>query len=162
MIEVSADEFKAFAAKTKTLDRTLRNRTKKRIRDVAQPFGRKVVAEGSQGMPSGGGLADHIATSGRTPTVSQTSTGVRLVLGKKKGPQIGKFDEGKLRHPSFGVYHRTRSGIVARSEPALRWTWKWVEQPVPAGTFTAAAESHLPEVRDAVATELDQILKELG
>ena len=66
-----------------------------------------------------------------------------MILGKRKGPQIGRMDEGSLRHPTYG------------RKP-------WVAQSIPAGTFTAALEKRLPDMRDAVAVELHKLIEELG
>jgi len=138
---INADEFKAFAAKLKTVDRKLKTRLRKRIRQVALAEGPDIVQEGADGLP--GGLGEHVVAKGARPTVSQTATGVRLVLGKKAGPQIGKLDEGSVRHPTYG-------------RPP------WVEQAIPAGTFTEAIEKRADKLREGVAKEVESIMKELG
>ena len=138
---INADEFKAFAAKLKTVDRKLKTRLRARIRKVALVEGPGIVSEGAEGLP--GGLAGHVQSKGARPTVSQTATGVRLVLGKKAGPQIGLMDQGNLRHPTFG-------------RPP------WVEQAIPAGTFTEAIEKRADKLREGVAKEVETIMGELG
>jgi len=138
---INADEFKAFAAKLKTVDRKLKTRLRARIRKVALVEGPGIVSEGAEGLP--GGLAGHVQSKGARPTVSQTATGVRLVLGKKAGPQIGKLDEGSVRHPTYG-------------RPP------WVEQSIPSGTFTEAIEKRAVKLREGVAKEVESIMKELG
>lgn len=143
-LRVNADEYERFARKVKTVDRVTRNGVRKRLRDSAKQFGPGIVSEGAEELPRRGGLASHVASKGRNPTVSITSTGARLVLGKKKGPQIGRMNDGNLRHPLYGNRKR------------------WITQSVPAGTFTEAAEKRLPEMRDEVAKELTKILGELG
>lgn len=179
-IRVDAAEFAAFTSKVNHMTRQQRSRVNKRIREVATPFGREVVADGAEEMPQRGGLAAHITAKGK-PTISRTATGVRMTLGKKKGPQIGKFDAGQLRHPSFGVWHTPgvattlrRRGLIGlaaakssgklravKSIPSDRSTWKWVDQQVPAGTFTKAAVDRLPQVADAVAEEIKTMIEEL-
>lgn len=135
---VNAAEFQAFAAKLKTADRKLKARLRRRIRQVALAEGPEIVQEGADGLP--GGLAEHVVAKGARPTVSTTATGVRLVLGK---PQIGKLDEGSVRHPTYG-------------RPP------WVEQAIPAGTFTEAIEKRADKLREGVAKEVESIMKELG
>lgn len=142
-LRVNADEFTAFAAKTKGLDRKVRNQVRKRIRESVRDFGPDIIKEGAEPLPDRGGAESAVVSKGARPTVTQTSTGIRLVLGKKKGPQIGRMNEGNLRHPVFGRK-------------------VWVDQSVPSGSWTEAAEKRLPEIRDAVAKEMDEILKELG
>lgn len=138
---VNAAEFQAFAAKLKTADRKLKARLRRRIRQVALAEGPEIVQEGADGLP--GGLAEHVVAKGARPTVSTTATGVRLVLGKKAGPQIGKLDEGSVRHPTYG-------------RPP------WVEQAIPAGAFTEAIEKRADKLREGVAKEVESIMKELG
>ena len=138
---VNAAEFQAFAAKLKTVDRKVRTRLRKRIRQVAQAEGPDIVAEGAESLP--GGLAGHVVAKGGRPTVRQTANGVELVLGKKAGPQLGRMDEGNLRHPTFG-------------RPP------WVEQSIPAGMFTEAIEKRADKLREGVAKEVDSIMRELG
>jgi hypothetical protein len=143
-LRINAAEYVRFAALVKTFDRKVRNGIRKRIRESARAFGPEIVQEGAEPLPDRGGVEAAVVAKGRAPTVAQTSTGVRLVLGKKKGPQIGRMNEGNLRHPVFG---RRKA---------------WVDQPVPAGSWTAAAEARLPKLRDAVRAEMESILKEFG
>jgi len=138
---VNAAEFAAFAAKLKTADRKMRTRLRARIRKVAQAEAAGIVSEGAEGLP--GGLAGHVQAKGARPAVRQTATGVELVLGKKAGPQIGRMNDGNLRHPTFG--HRP-----------------WVDQSIPSGTWTEAVEKRAPKLREAVAKEVESIMRELG
>lgn len=139
--EIDTAEFKAFAAKLKAVEPKVRNRMRKGLREAAKPLAAEVVPEGAEDLPSG--LAAHVVATGGKAIVSQTSTGVRVILGKRKGPQIGRMDEGNLRHPTYG--HKP-----------------WVAQDIPAGTFTTALEKRLPDMRDAVAVELHKLIEELG
>jgi hypothetical protein len=138
---VNAAEFTAFAAKLKGAERGVRTRVRKALREAARPLAAEVVPEGAEGLP--GGLAAHVVATGGRAIISQTATGVRVILGKRKGPQIGRMDEGNLRHPTYG--HKP-----------------WVAQDIPAGTFTAALEKRLPDMRDKVAAELQHLMGELG
>lgn len=141
MTSINAAEFTRFAAKLKASDKSVRTRVRRRLREVGREFAPEIIAEGAQTMP--GSLPEHIKEKGSRPLVSQTATGVRLVLGKNAGPQIGRLNEGGLRHPTYG-------------RPP------WVEQSVPAGTWTKALEKRLPVIRDAVAQEVNKIMGELG
>lgn len=138
---VEVEEFKAFAAKLKTIEPKVRNRMRKGLREAAKPLAAEVVPEGAEDLPSG--LAAHVVATGGKAIVSQTSTGVRVILGKRKGPQIGRMNSGNLRHPTYG--HKP-----------------WVAQDIQAGTFTAALEKRLPDMRDKVAAELQHLMGELG
>jgi hypothetical protein len=84
-----------------------------------------------------------VGLTGGRAIISQTATGVRVILGKRSGPQIGRMDEGNLRHPTYG--HKP-----------------WVAQAIPAGTFTAALEKRVPDMRDAVAREVQSMMGEPG
>lgn len=161
-LKVNADDYRRFFEKTKGLDKRIRNGVRKRIRESARVIAPKIVAEGVEPLPSGGGLAANIVAKSGGPTVSQTSTGVRMVLGRRKGPQIGRMNAGQLRHPVFFVWHQLKSGEWVLSDPNIRKSWKWVNQTIPAGTFTDAFETHADEVREAVHKEMVTILKELG
>lgn len=139
--KVDASEFTAFAGKLKAAERAVRNRMRKGLREAARPFAAEVVPEGAEAFPAG--LAAHVVAKGGRPVVVQTSTGVRVVFGKKSGPQIGRMNEGSLRHPTFG------------RRP-------WVSQDIPAGSFTKALEKRLPDIRDAVGREVHKMMEELG
>ena len=140
-VRVNTAQFDAFAAKLKGVDKKVRARVRKRLRESAREFAPEIVSEGADAMP--GGLRDHIVAKGSRPTIRQTAVGVAMVLGKKAGPQIGAMNAGGLRHPTYG--HRP-----------------WVRQSVEAGSWTEALEKRLPEVRTAVAAEVNKIMKELG
>lgn len=177
-VSIDASDYDQFFRRTKEASGKIRTRARKRVRDSARKYGPGIVAEGAEKLPSGGGLAQHVASKGRNPTVSLTSTGARLVLGKKQGPQIGRMDEGNLRHPVFWVYwHKGPAKGASRltrlkaavglspavlSDPADRSTWKWVAQEIPGGSFTEAAEKRLPDIRDDLAREIHNVLEELG
>lgn len=177
-LQIQAEDYQRFFQKTKQASGTIRTRTRRRIRDAGKRHGSEIVTEGAKGLPRRGGLSAHVGRKGRAPTVSLTATGARLVLGKKKGPQIGRMNQGSLRHPVFWVYWRKGPGRSASklqrlrhrvglspailSDPADRSTWKWVAQDIPAGTFTDAAQKYLPEIRDEVAKEMHKVLEELG
>ena len=136
---VNAAEFEAFAAKLKQAERKVRGAVRKGIRDAVRPLTEGVVAEGAEGLPSG--LAAHVVGKGARPQTRQSAKAVTVVFGKKAGPQIGAMDEGSVRHPTFG------------RKP-------WVSQPIPAGTFSEALEGRLPEVRKAVAGQIEKAMGE--
>ncbi len=141
MTSVQAEDFTRFAAKLKSADRKVRNASRKALREAAKPLAAEIVPEGVEDYPAG--LAAHVVATGGKAIVSQTSTGVRVILGKRKGPQIGRMNAGNLRHPTYG------------RKP-------WVAQDIPADTFTAALEKRLPDMRDKVAAELQHLMGELG
>ena len=140
MTSVQAEDFTQFAAKLKGVDRKVRNASRKALREAAKPLAAEIVPEGVEDYPAG--LAAHVVATGGKAIVSQTSTGVRVILGKRKGPQIGRMNSGNLRHPTYG--HKP-----------------WVAQDIPADTFTAALEKRLPDMRDAVSDELHKLIEKL-
>lgn len=160
-LRIDASDYERFFQKTKVASGQVRTRTRKRVRDAGRRYGPEIVREGAEGLPRRGGLAEHVVSKGRSPTVSLTSTGARLVLGKKKGPQIGRMDAGQVRHPAFWVWWKKGDKPVL-SVPSDRKTWKWVQQQITGGTFTTAAEKRLPDIRDEVAREMQAVMKELG
>lgn len=146
---IRADDYREFYQRTKAASGKIRTRTRKRLRDSAKRHSEGIVSEGAAKLPHRGGLDDHVATKGRNPTVALTATGARLVLGKRKGPQIGRMNEGDLRHPLFG---RKRSAAGKSL---------WIPQEIAAGAWNEPIEKRLPDIRDDVARELDAVLKEL-
>ena len=136
---VNAAEFEAFAAKLKQAERKVRGAVRKGIRDAVRPLTEGVVEEGAEGLP--GGLAAHVVAKGSRPQTRQSARAVTVVFGKKAGPQIGAIDEGSVRHPTFG--HKP-----------------WVSQSIPAGAFSEALEGRLPEVRKAVAGQVEKAMGE--
>ena len=177
-LHVEAGDYERFFQRTKDASGKIRTRMRKQVRDSGRKYGDEIVEQGAEKLPHRGGLDKHVASKGRRPTVSLTSTGARLVLGKKKGPQNGRMNEGNLRHPVFWVWwrkgpkrgaskfqqirHTIGLSKAILSDPAKRDTWKWVQQDIPAGTFTDAAEKYLPAIRDDVARAVTEVLKELG
>jgi hypothetical protein len=160
-LRIEADDYQRFFTATKAMSGRLRSQIRKRVRDSGRRYGPDIVAEGAEGLPHRGGLSAHVAAKGRNPTVGLTSTGARLMLGKKKGPQIGRMNSGQLRHPVFYVWWKKGETAVL-SVPGDRKTWKWVQQDITPDTFTQAAEKRLPEIRDDVAAEVRAVLRELG
>ncbi len=160
-LRVNADDYRRFFEKTKGLDKKVRNQVRRRIRDSARLVAPKIVREGAEPLPDRGGLEAAVVAKAGTPTTSQTSTGVRMVLGRKKGPQIGRMNLGQLRHPVFWVWWQKKSGEWVLSDPNVRKSWKWVDQKIPADGWTEAFEKHAPEIREAVRREMVQILREL-
>lgn len=139
-VHANVAEYREFAARTAKLPSKIRSGVRKRLRDVARPIGLQVLAEGAKALP--GRLAEHVVAKARTPVLSQTATGARIVLGSKKGPQLGRMDAGQNRHPTYG--HAP-----------------WKEQPVPAGSFSEEFQRNADEAREAVRREMNTILEGL-
>lgn len=167
--QINADEYKAFAAKLRGADKAIARGIRKRLRVIAVPVGKSVVTEGAQEMPSGGGLAAKIAANGRA-SLSVVSDGMSLRLGRK-GVYLAGPDKGIVRHPVFwGSFRARRKGLLGKiglrqtvaRDVGNRKKWKWIAQGVPAGAFSGAFQEQADEVKAAVATEVAQIMKELG
>lgn len=139
MATVSAEDYARFAAALKGADKAVARAIRKRIREESVPIGEHVVREGSADMPSRGGLSERLA-AGR-PTVSILAKGASI--GLRRGGNYATLNRGILRHPVWG-------------------TKKWVAQPVPAETYTAAFEDLPPESRERLSEIITDAMKELG
>ena len=139
MATVSAEDYARFAKALRGADKAVARAIRKRIREESAPIGEHVIREGSADMPARGGLSERLA-AGR-PTVSILAKGASINL--RKGGNYASLDRGILRHP---VYGRSR----------------WVAQPVPAETYTAAFEDLSPDARDRLSEIITDAMKELG
>ena len=138
---VNASDFTKAAAKLKSAPAKVRRNFTKRLNEAGRPAMLKVVEEGSQDMPSGGGLARHLAEKGNA-RLTRTSTGIAAVLGRR-GAYLAGPNSGLVRHPVWG--HRNA----------------WVSQAVPSGTYDAAFEAVEREVQAGVAKAWEDLTREL-
>lgn len=138
-MEISADDYKRFAAKLKTADRAVARGIRKRIRDAAGPIGRIIIETGSEGMPSRGGLRARLMAS--RPQVGMAGSMASINL--RKGANFASLNRGVLRHPLFGNRGR------------------WYAQDVPAGAYTAALANLPPGARDNLTRVMVDVMKEL-
>lgn len=141
-MQVDARGFAEFAAKAKAVEPKVRRGINQSLRDIAKPVGVEAIKAGAAGMPHRGGLASRVASRGRV-SVTRTATSVRMILGGRKGPWIGRFDEGSLRHPTFG--HAP-----------------WRDQQIPAAGFSTPIVEAAPQLSDELAAKVGQIMRELG
>lgn len=141
MTEISADDYKAFSAKLRTVDKAVARGIRKRIRAAAGPIGRIVIETGSEGMPARGGLKARLMAS--RPTVSLLSRGAKINL-KNKGLDLAALNRGIARHPLFGNRGH------------------WYSTPVPADVYLAAL-NHLPAAARAdLEKVMGDVMKEIG
>lgn len=134
------------AALRQAADRELQKKVSGAMRGPARVLGRVVLDEGSQEMPSRGGLAARIRELGRVG-VSNSLRGrvasVNVIL-KNKGVNLKALDVGVLRHPVFG-----------------NRGW-WVQQQVPGGAFSRAFDREAGSVRDEVTKAAQDVLTDVA
>lgn len=142
-MDVDASDYQRMAAKLKAADKTLKRHVTAGIRAVAKPAGEAVIREGSEAMPSRGGLRDYLQGGGRV-SLRMRGEGADLALGNRQGVKLGPLDRGELRHPLFSNRK------------------VWVGQRVPADTYTKAIEAQLETLRPRMEQAVEDALKELG
>lgn len=102
------------------------------------------------GLPESGGLADWLRQA--KPSLSMTQTRVAIKLTGLKGSRTQKtsdlnaINRGRLRHPVYAQPGR-KAG--------------WANQPVQAGTYDAAIDTHGAEALEDIARVLDDVMKEI-
>lgn len=151
-VDVDVSEYQAFTARLKTVERKVQNGLRKRLRDLAKPVTQKVRDEGTQPMPSRGGLNGNLMTARISTSI--TAAGMSLMLGGRKhrggeGQLMQIDNDGILRHP-----------IWARAERP-RKSWRWTTQAVPQGTYTASFLAQRDEIRDELGKEIADIMREI-
>ncbi len=147
LVGVDLEQWKKTAALIKAADKKVARATRKGLRDAARPIADAVVREGAEKMPHRGGLSAYLAANMKPPiSLTGSSVAIRL-LGKSargKAIQTKALDEGRLRHPVFGV-----------------WRKDTPTQTVPAHAYSDALGTHRDEavtiVRAAVQAALDNL-----
>lgn len=139
MTQISADDYKRFAAALKQADKAVARGIRKRIRAAAGPIGRIIIETGSEGMPSRGGLRARLMAA--RPAISVTGMAANVNL--RKGADFSSLNRGILRHPLFGH-------------------GPWQQQGVPAEAYTAAMANLPPAARADLENVLVDVMKELG
>ena len=141
-VQIDPGEYKEFSRQLRSAERGIRRAIRKRVREAGKPRSEAVVREGAERMPSRGGLREQFLRRGNAK-LSQTTTSIRIVLGRK-GSYVGSVDRsGKVRHPLFGDREH------------------WYSTPVPAGTWRDAFDDHKDEAIDTVSKALVDVVKEL-
>lgn len=141
MNKVDASDYSEFAGRLKQADKAVARNVRKRLRTIAKPLGQVVLEEGSEPMPSRGGLRERLKSSG---AVGVSITGSRAALAlRARGVRIDALNQGRLRHPLFGLRGH------------------WFEQSVPANTYTDAFERHKADVVKDLGEAVDESLREL-
>ena len=149
-LTVDTDDYKAFAQRLKAADRKVASGLRRRVRDASKPLAEAVAKDGPEGLPESGGLADWLRQA--KPSLSMTQTRVAIKLTGLKGSRTQKtsdlnaINRGRLRHPVYAVDGR-KAG--------------WVNQPVQAGTYDAAIDTHGAEALEDIARVLDDVMKEI-
>lgn len=128
----------------------LRKDLNKSLKDAVKPLIPKVKDAARTQLPQRGGLAKKVASAPIRPQVrtGQTTAGIRLVVGKRRGSAAASTNRGVVRHPVFGRN-------------------VWVEQHVKPGWFDETLEREAPKethkaIEDALETMLNRIASEAG
>ena len=149
-LDVGASDYKAFAQRLKAADRKVASGLRRRVRDASKPLAEAVAKDGPEGLPESGGLADWLRQA--KPSLSMTQTRVAIKLTGLKGSRTQKtsdlnaINRGRLRHPVYAQPGR-KAG--------------WANQPVQAGTYDAAIDTHGAEALEDIARVLDDVMKEI-
>ena len=149
-LDIQTADYKAFAQRLKAADRKVSSALRARVRDASKPLAEAVAKDGPEGLPESGGLADWLRQA--KPSLSMTQTRVAIKLTGLKGSRTQKtsdlnaINRGRLRHPVYAVDGR-KAG--------------WVNQPVQAGTYDAAIDTHGAEALEDIARVLDDVMKEI-
>lgn len=133
----------AKATAFRNFDPVLKRELSKRIRQATEPLKAEIAASALAKLPKAGGLAQLIAESKTTTTVTLAGnkTGVRL---RTRSPRsIKTIDQGKVRHPVYGNRK------------------VWVDEDVKPDFWTEPVEKSKPEITAAVNTAVHSVLEEI-
>jgi len=156
MVAVSADTraLKRFRVAMKVLDKGSKRAVNETLSAAAQPIRDEFKAEAVATLPSRGGLAANVAKSrftvlkrlgGSRPTLSIRIR--RPKSGGQKAVDLGRLNEGRLRHPVYGRPDRTRR------------QWGWVDQAIRAGMWDRTLDKAVPGVADALRESVQDALE---
>ena len=141
MDRVDVSDYKQFAAKLKGADAKVKRAIRKRLKEAGKPLGEHTRDEGSDAMPSGGGLRDRLL--GAPVATAMLASGVNVWVGNRRKSQFVGLNKGVLRHPVWG---RMKT---------------WRSQAVPEGTYSEAWQDVPPDVRAKFDQVLTDVIKEL-
>lgn len=125
----------------------IRTEATKALRDIAKPYGKYVLLVGAQGLPRAGGLQYKVASAGVSSSTSSTLRAT-VTIGPKNA--LARLDRGILRHPVFARPDKTRKD------------WTWVNQTVHPRLFSRPFEDGVPQIRTAMITALNQVLRKVA
>lgn len=138
----------AKAAAVRNFDPVLKRELSRRIRAATEPLKAAIPASALEHLPKAGGLADLVAASkiSTTVTLAGNRTGVKVTT--QNPHSIKQMDQGKLRHPDW-----PRS--TDRSQ------WKWSSQDIKPGWWSEPIEKSKPEIIAAVDLAVKSVLEEI-
>ena len=140
-MDIDVSDYKRFQARMKSAPAAVKRAIRKRLREAGRPLGEHVRDQGSEAMPSRGGLAARLA--GSPVSTALLASGVNIWVGNRRKSQFTLLNKGLLRHPVWG-------------NPKV-----WRSQPVPEGTYSAAFADVPADVRRNVEHVLTDAIKEL-
>jgi hypothetical protein len=129
----------------KGADKIIQKRMRTGIQEAGKPLAERVVREGSEDLPSRGGLRARIAAArpGITAALAGRNVAVSVRIANRQKDALGALDSGTLRHPVWK-------------------TGRWVAQSIPAGRFDAAFRRGAPEATEKVNAAVAQALREIA
>ena len=156
MVAVSADTqaLKRLRVAMKALDKESKRAVNKTLSAAAQPIRDEFKGEAMATLPGRGGLAATVAKSrfsvlkrlgGSRPTLSIRIR--RPKSGGQKAVDLGRLNEGRLRHPVYGRPDRTRR------------QWGWVDQTIRAGMWDRTLDKAVPAVQDSLRETVTEALE---
>lgn len=126
----------------------------KSFRQVAQPLGKRIIAEGSAELPKHGGLSARVAASKLTQSNSLNGRAVGVTLRFKTAPSkagqsydLAAMDDGIIRHPVF-------------ARPGAKKVWRVTT--VQPEAFTKPFEAGRDEVAQAVVSAMENVAREIA
>ena len=176
MTQIDVRQYKEAAAKVRKAEASLTKKFKAELANVAKPLGEDVVREGSEPLPSRGGLRELIRSRSRI-SVSPTSQGVALIVRNPKVKQLGSIDsKGVVRHPVFGRLAGSARGMLAGARAAglsgrsasraarmqRRGGWAWVAQSVHGRTFSKALDERKDDAARRVMAVAEATLRQVS
>ena len=165
-VHAESAEFRRAAVAFRILaDKGLTNALRRGLRDVAKPLGEDMIRGGAAAMPHRGGLSARVAAStvGQRNVLAGGNVGVELLLRQRQGYRLDQMDAGKLRHPVFERGHMAQTVMhrgKKRRMQGPRLQRRWVQQAVPAKSFTTPFEQGAPKVRAALVREISKAVDE--
>lgn len=143
----SLRDLRDLGAAYKAGDKAIQKRMRDGLKDAAMPLGVDVVREGSEALPTKGGLRARAASArpGVTASLGGRTVSVSIRAANKQKDSLAGWDAGLVRHPVFK-------------------TGAWVTQRIRPHAYTDAFNKGAPKVRDkvnaAVQKALDDIARE--
>lgn len=130
----------------KDAEKVIQKRLRAGLQAAAKPLAERVVKEGSESLPAGGGLRSRIAASRGTvggAIGAGSVVSLTIQIQNRQRDAVGALDSGTLLHPVW------KTGV-------------WVTQSVPADQFSQAFSRSAPAATDRVNDEIGRAVSEIA